>query len=160
MVQRRAARFVANNYHDYSPGTVTINILADRQWETLQARRSKARLTMLYKIIHGDVAIPSDSYITSGDSRTRGAHRLREIPSPKDVYKYSFFPRTVRQWNHLSAVLSRYSNNGGRVQGHARQAAGGPQIAWTMLGQHWHKVVRLAYGWGWEYNVGPTLPLR
>ena len=105
MVQRRAARFVVKNYHDYSPGTVT-NILEDRQWETLQARRSKARLTMLYKIIHGDVAIPSDSYITSGDARTRGAHRLREIPSPKDIYKFSLFPRTVRQWNHLPAEVA------------------------------------------------------
>ena len=26
----------------------------------------------------------------------------------------------------------------------------------TMLGQRWHRVVRLAYGWGWEYNVGPN----
>ena len=30
----------------------------------------------------------------------------------------------------------------------------------TMLGQRWHMVVRLAYGWGWKYNVGPTLSLR
>ena len=30
----------------------------------------------------------------------------------------------------------------------------------TMLGQRWYRVVRLAYGWGWKYNVGPTLPLR
>ena len=30
----------------------------------------------------------------------------------------------------------------------------------TMLGQRWHRVVRLAYGWGWEYNDGPTLSLR
>ena len=100
MVQRRAARFVANNYHDFSPGTIT-NILEKQQWETLQARRSKARLTMMFKILHGEVDIPANQYITSGDSRTRGAHRLREIPSSKDVYKFSFFPRTVRQWNHL-----------------------------------------------------------
>ena len=30
----------------------------------------------------------------------------------------------------------------------------------TMLGQRWYSVVRLAYGWGWRYNVGPTLPQR
>ena len=30
----------------------------------------------------------------------------------------------------------------------------------TMLGQRWYRVVRLAYGWGWKYNVGPTLPQR
>ena len=30
----------------------------------------------------------------------------------------------------------------------------------TMLSQRWHMVVRLAYSWGWQYNFGPTLPLR
>ena len=29
----------------------------------------------------------------------------------------------------------------------------------TMLGQRWQRVVRLAYGWGWKYNVGPALSL-
>ena len=27
-----------------------------------------------------------------------------------------------------------------------------------MLAQRWHRVVQLAYGWGWKYNVGPTCP--
>ena len=100
MVQRRAARFVANNYHDNSHGTIT-NILEKQQWETLQARRSKVRLIMMFKILHGEVGISSNQYITSGDTRTRGAHRLREIPSSKDIYKFYFSQGTVRQWNHL-----------------------------------------------------------
>ena len=29
----------------------------------------------------------------------------------------------------------------------------------TTLGQRWFMVVRLAYGWRWETNVGPTLAL-
>lgn len=54
MVQRRAARFVVNNYHDYPPRTIT-NILEQQNLETLQLKRSKARLTMMFKILHGDV---------------------------------------------------------------------------------------------------------
>ena len=28
----------------------------------------------------------------------------------------------------------------------------------TMLDQRWHRVVRLAYGWSWKYNVGQHCP--
>ena len=28
----------------------------------------------------------------------------------------------------------------------------------TMLGQRWHRVVRLAYDWSWKYNVGQHCP--
>lgn len=76
-VQRSAARFVVNNfhgYHDYSPGTVT-NILQKLYWETLQAY---VRLIMLYKILHNEVAIPPNNFVTAGDSRTWEAHKLWE----------------------------------------------------------------------------------
>ena len=81
-------------------------MLGNLQWETLQARRSKARFTMMFKILHGEVAIPSSNYVTAGDSRTRGAHRLREISTNKDTYRNSFFPRTVKQWNALPSDVA------------------------------------------------------
>ena len=62
---------------------------------------------MLYKIIHGDDTIPSDNYICSVvDSRKRGTHRLSEIKSPKNMYKYLFFPIIMRHWNHLPAEVA------------------------------------------------------
>ena len=92
-ISSKDRRLQLHVYYDYPPGTIT-NILEQEQWEILQARRSNARLTMMYKMyLHGVADIPSRRYVTSGDSRTRGAHRLREIPSSKDAYKFSFFPR-------------------------------------------------------------------
>jgi hypothetical protein len=48
MVQRRAARFVTNRYHNKS----SVNdMLGNLKWQTLEEKRTNyARLTMLYKI--------------------------------------------------------------------------------------------------------------
>jgi hypothetical protein len=46
-LQRRAARFVTNRYHNKS----SVNdMLGNLKWHTLEERRTNARLTMLYKI--------------------------------------------------------------------------------------------------------------
>ena len=48
-VQRRAARFVFNNYQDVTPGCVT-SLLVQHKREPLKHRRTTNRLTMAYKI--------------------------------------------------------------------------------------------------------------
>ena len=50
MVQRRAARYVINRYHNTSSVTSMLDHL---EWESLEARRAKNQLTMFFKIIHG-----------------------------------------------------------------------------------------------------------
>ena len=47
-IQRRAARFVKNRYHNRSSVT---DMLSDLKWTPLQKRRKTARLTMMYKIL-------------------------------------------------------------------------------------------------------------
>ena len=49
--QKRAARFVHNNYTDRTPGCVT-NMVKSLKWENLEDRRKSARLSMLFKIQH------------------------------------------------------------------------------------------------------------
>ena len=99
-VQRRAARFVFNQYQDVSPGCVT-NLLNQLEWEPLKHRRTKNRLQMSYKIQHRLVDIEPTSYYTPGDTRTSGGQRLRQQRTLKDQYRYSFFPRSTREWNIL-----------------------------------------------------------
>ena len=53
-VQRRAARFVSNSYHNTSSVT---NMMQNLNWPTLEIRRTHARLIMFYKIVHQIVAI-------------------------------------------------------------------------------------------------------
>jgi hypothetical protein len=67
MVQRRAARYVQNNYHNTSSVTSMIDTLG---WPTLAECRLKTRLIMLFKITHALIAIPNIILIPT-ESRTR-----------------------------------------------------------------------------------------
>ena len=57
MVQRGAARYVTNRYCNTSSVTSMLDHL---DWESLEACRAKTQLTMLFKIIHGHVDIPTE----------------------------------------------------------------------------------------------------
>lgn len=104
-VQRRAARFATKNYHDNHHGSVT-QMLQDLHWEPLQTRRLKIRLVLLYKIEHALVAIPADMYLTPSDRRTRGSYTFRLPHTRIDAHRYSFFPRTILDWNNLPSVVA------------------------------------------------------
>ena len=106
MVQRRAARFVTHRYHNTSSVTSMLDHL---EWETLESRRTKNQLTMLFKIIHGLVDIPASDYITPANTRTRSSHSLkfRQFSSSSDYFKFSFFPRSVSHWNKLPATVAK-----------------------------------------------------
>ena len=78
MVQRRAARFVLNDYYRLSSVT---KMLSNLQWPSLQTRRKLCRLSLMYKIVNNLSALSSETYLT--------------------IFKYSFFPRSVPEWNDL-----------------------------------------------------------
>ena len=56
-IQRRAARFVLNDFSQQSSVSAMISSLG---WDTLQQRRDNARTTVLYKIKHNHVDITPD----------------------------------------------------------------------------------------------------
>ena len=103
-LRKYKARFVTRNYHDRHPGSMT-QMVQQLQWEPLQVRRVKIRL-VLYKIQHGLVAIQAETCLVAGDTRTRGEHKFRPPNVRKDVYKYSFFPRTIGDWNRLPPYVA------------------------------------------------------
>lgn len=104
-VQRRGARYVNNNYWDRTPGCVT-KMVEDLGWQTLEAKRCNLRLMMLFKIQHGLVDITPGDVLRRHDRRTRGAHRLYQPAASQNVYKFSFYPRTIRQWNALPTAVT------------------------------------------------------
>lgn len=98
-VQRRAARWVMSDYSRTSSVTSMLHTLG---WRSLQLRRADARLVLMYKIIHGLVAIPSVQLVPPGKiTRSTHSFTFRQIQTTKNVYKYSFFPLTIVQWNRL-----------------------------------------------------------
>ena len=103
-VQRRAARWISNDYSYQSSVTTMLNNL---KWRSLQHRRDDARLVLFYKIIHGLVAFPMPPYIIHLLKQTRLSHPLayRQIHTSVDYYKFSYFPLAIWQWNHLPASI-------------------------------------------------------
>ena len=101
-VQRRAARFVVNRYHNTSSVSDMISRL---QWPTLHHRRKVARLAMLRKILSGE-AVFNKSSISAAPARQRRRHphQLDQIRCRTDYRRFSFLPRTISEWNSLPAA--------------------------------------------------------
>ena len=59
---------------------------------------------MIYKILANLVEIPANDYITLNKQKTRrnNSKKLNQIRCNTDIYKNSFFPRTVVEWNKLN----------------------------------------------------------
>ena len=104
VIQRRAARYVSNRFRNTSSVSSMLDAL---QWESLESR-TKIQLTLLFKIINDMVDIRADDYLASSTGRTRQAHykKYRQISTCTDSYKFSFFPRTIRVWNSLTASIA------------------------------------------------------
>ena len=100
MVQRRAARFVLSNYNQRDSVTLMLEGLG---WRTLHERRAQSKVIMLYKIVHGLVAVPvSPPYLYKSSDYTRGHHfKFMQQHCRIRVYQNSFFPSVVGLWNAL-----------------------------------------------------------
>ena len=100
MVQRRAARYVNNNYD--STASVT-DMLESLKWRSLANRRADARLSLFYKITHNLVDVPSENFLTPVTRSSRLHHNFAfQVPqSNTDYHLNSFFPQTIRTWNKL-----------------------------------------------------------
>ena len=103
-VQKRATRFVTGNYV-YETGSMT-GILEQLKWESLKKRRKDSRLIMLYKCLKAAASIPTNDLVPP-IRHTRSHHSLAfQIPmAGTDIYKSSFFPQTIRDWNSLTDSL-------------------------------------------------------
>ena len=103
-VQRRAARYVLNRHHYTSS---VGDMLEQLEWTSLEHRRRLSRLSMLYKITNNLVAIQKEQYLktTSRVSRRCNNQGFYIPQSSADYHLYSFFPRTIREWNALLRPL-------------------------------------------------------
>ena len=101
MVQRRGARYVKQELHHMASVTA---LLKDLQWPELAERRREARLALMYKIIHGKVAIPVDDILKQPDKRMRKKHKFtyQHLDPNIEQFRNSFFTRTIPVWNNLS----------------------------------------------------------
>ncbi|KAK3106442.1 hypothetical protein FSP39_020186 [Pinctada imbricata] len=108
-IQRRAARWCLNNF---SLQSSVSDMLDKLEWQTLQHRRQTARLVMFHKIVYALVAIPiPDHYQLPVRTSSRNhQHHYYQVYTPRDYYKFSFFPRTIAIWNSLPCTTVSIQN--------------------------------------------------
>ena len=95
MVQRRYAR-----YTSWDSSVTAILIIIG--WEPLVERRAKARITMMYRIVHGLVDIlASDHIIQVPASRMNGNAQFRVPYAQTLAYQRGFFPDGTCLWNAI-----------------------------------------------------------
>ena len=84
MVQRRAARYVHN---DYSHKSSVTDMLDELGWRSLELRRADIRLVFLYKSIHGVVAVDLSNNLIPITRMSRHYHPMAfHIPSETTKY--------------------------------------------------------------------------
>ena len=99
MVQRRAARYVCNNYNREASVSTMIKHL---HWRSLQQRRTNIRLVVFYKTLHGIIALDLFPQLIPVVRHTHSeAFQLPIIT--KQFIQYNFLPRTIANWNNLPA---------------------------------------------------------
>ena len=70
-------------------------------------RRQGNCLTLLYKSINGQDAIPAQAFLTPVIHPTCHNNSLAFIhrQASKDIYKNSFFTKTIHEWNSLPEAI-------------------------------------------------------
>ena len=105
MVQRRAARYVHNDYSRHSSPT---HMLQQLGWRSLLQRRADIRLIFFYKSLHGLIAVDLQQQLTPQPRASRHNHPMSFIPlcETKQYIQQSFLPRTILQWNRLPQTIA------------------------------------------------------
>ena len=101
-VQRSAARFVCSDYRRTSSVT---SMLSELKWPSLKSRRETARLTNFYKIKNGELHVTASKRLIPSRSTRLHQSRYKHLPAKSDIYKNSYFPQTIVNWNALPPAV-------------------------------------------------------
>jgi uncharacterized membrane protein (GlpM family) len=76
----------------------TTKMVKDLNWEKLEQRRKRSDVTLMCKVVHHLIAVPVYHHPTMAEiTSTHHSHawKFQTIRTSINVYKYSFFPRTI-----------------------------------------------------------------
>jgi len=107
-VQRCAARFACHRYERTASVTA---MMYDLKWESLETRLNNQRLTC-FIVCNTTWCLLLQLMILfrfSGRTAEIGRDEMHRVSyTQTNVYKYSFFPATVRMWKTLLASLNHF----------------------------------------------------
>lgn len=101
MIQRKAVRFIYSKYRATDSPT---RLMKKHGISTLQIRRKMLRLKFLFLLKNNKLSLKPDSYLKPSIARlSRNRHHESLTPyyARTNIFKYSFFPRTITDWNQL-----------------------------------------------------------
>ena len=100
-IQKHASWFILSDLHRTS--SISVANPSNLQWKTIKNQHKELRiLFMLYKIVHRFVELPLPNYIIPATHCTRrNSTRFVQPAMSIDSYKFSFFPKSITQWNKL-----------------------------------------------------------
>ena len=102
-VQRRAARYIFNDYSSFHSVSA---MLSQLNWPCLEARRNYLKIIMFYKIIKGLVHITPTPVLIPASSTTRGHSKRYHIPTSRiNCHLFSFLPTAIKLWNSLPSCI-------------------------------------------------------
>lgn len=105
MIQRKAVRFIFSKYRNSdSPSS----LMTQHSIQPLQLRRKIQRLKFMFSLKNNLLAINPSHYLeplTARRTRHRHADSLTPYRTRTNLFKYSFFPRTITDWNNLPFSL-------------------------------------------------------
>ena len=100
VAQRMCARYVTGNFDRTSSVISLLNCLS---CPTLEERRRQYRLAVMYRILHNQVDIHWQPFLTKNFVLHKGSQQPTLCAVLLNhVYASSFFPRTSKDWNNPS----------------------------------------------------------
>lgn len=106
LIQRKAVRFIYSKYRRTDSPT---NLMKENSIPTLEKRRKIHRLKFLFLLNNNKLSVNRDLYLkplTTRQTRHRQTHSLTPYFARTNIFKYSFFPRTINDWNCLPQSLT------------------------------------------------------
>ena len=123
-VQLCAARFITRDYNRTSSDTEMFRSL---NLDQLEHGRKFHQLSIFYLALNNSIALAIPNYFSPKQRSTRSSFNNSFIPPScnNDYHLYSFFLRTIRDWNSLPSniISTKYSS----FKDHSSSLTGGLQ---------------------------------
>lgn len=105
-IQRKAVRFMFSKYRTSDSPSILMN---ENSIPQLQIRRKIQRLKYLFLLKNNKLAMSPEPYLTPLTTRPTRHHHAQSVTPYQakiNAFKYSFFPRTVEEWNKLPSDVT------------------------------------------------------
>lgn len=103
-IQRKAVRFI---YSKYSRTDSPSQLMLTNNIPSLESRRKCFRLDFLSSLSKGELSLNPSLFLSPLSTRCTRHHKPNAFTpyfAATDTFKYSFFPRTILEWNDLPTV--------------------------------------------------------